>query len=75
MKYSFVRIISIIIGLVIGFFVSYLLSGLFTEYIRKTAKSEDDITQAAFLCILLVFPVVTIFGGVVGNWFYRYMRF
>ncbi len=67
MKAISTRVIAIFSGTAIGFFMGYLFSGELVEYVRRTAASDEDITQAAFLCIILVFPLASICGGMLGN--------
>ncbi len=67
MKGITTRFIAIFGGSAIGLFIGYLSSSEYIEYVRRTAASDEDMTQAAFLCIIFIFPVTSIFGGVIGN--------
>jgi uncharacterized membrane protein SpoIIM required for sporulation len=71
MKGISTRFIAIFSGTAIGLFIGYLSSGEYIEYVRRTAASDEDMTQAAFLCIIFVFPVTSIIGGIIGNLFWK----
>ena len=69
-----IRFVIISIGAAIGLFSGYLFSESFLNHIRRTATSDEDITQAAFLCITIIFPLSLIIGGIIGNFLYiRYL--
>ncbi len=63
--------ISIILGLSIGLGIGHLCSEIYTTKVANQAISDDEITKAAMVSIMVIFPLSIISCGVIAGFIHK----